>query len=183
MLLGQNPQWQETLREECRALDKPYLEYEDLHSLPNLDNALMESLRLYPSVSMMARRTIRDSEIGGYFVPANTVLIMPPAFNHRMEAWWDDPLKFDPDRFGPQRQEHKRHSFSFVPFGGGIHKCIGMHFAQMNAKCFMYQFLSRYRFETPQGYQPKMQTVPMPRPADLLPLRLSRLAQTSSGLS
>jgi len=101
--------------------------------------------------------------------------MIPPQFTHRMEQWWDNPKKFDPDRFGASRLEHKRHAFSFVPFGGGAHKCIGMHFAQMNAKCFMHQFLLKYRWQTPDNYNPTMQAVPMPRPADLLPLKLEKL--------
>lgn len=175
MHLGQNPQIQEALREESMALGKEVLEYEDLEKLPYLDRAFLESLRLNPSVSMMTRRTIRECELGGFRIPANTVLFLPPFFNHRMAKWWDDPLKFDPDRFLPERAEHKRHPFQFVPFGGGAHKCIGMHFATMNAKCFMYQFLRKYRFKTPANYNPWMQIVPMPRPGDMLPLTLERL--------
>jgi cytochrome P450 len=63
----------------------------------------------------------------------------------------------------------------FHPFGGGAHKCIGMHFAMMNVKCFMQQFMQKYRFETPPGYDPWMQIVPMPRPGDMLPLKLTRI--------
>ena len=100
---------------------------------------------------------------------------MPPRFNHIMEKWWDEPLKFDPDRLGPERQEHKRHPFMFHPFGGGAHKCIGMHFAMMNAKLFLHQFMRKYSFETPPNYNPPMQLVPMPRPGDFLPLKLKRL--------
>ena len=84
-------------------------------------------------------------------------------------------MKFDPGRFSPERMEHKRHSHSYVPFGGGAHKCIGMHFAIMNAKCFMHQFLLRYRFSVEEGYCPKMQTLPLPKPGDDLPLKLTRI--------
>ena len=175
MLLGQHPDIQENLRQECRSLNKEYLDYDDLEKLPNLENAFFESLRLYPSVSMTTRRTIRECEIGGYRVPGNTVMMIPPQFNHTMAEWWDEPKKFDPDRFGPARQEQKRHAFSFMPFGGGAHKCIGMHFAIMNAKCFMHQFLQHYKFSTPANYNPHMQAVPMPRPSDFLPLTLEKI--------
>ncbi len=175
MLLGQHPEWQERLRQEAFSLDKEFIDYDDMDSLPDLNNAFLEGLRLYPSVSMMTRRTVRACRIGGFDVPADTVLYLPPHFNHTMKEYWDEPQKFDPDRWGPERQEHKRHPFQFVGFGGGAHKCIGMHFAQMNAKAFMFQFLKRYRFETPVSYQPWMQIIPMPRPGDMLPLKLSRL--------
>lgn len=175
MFLGQNPDFQERIREECKALNKAHLDYEDLDRVPNLHNAFMESLRLHPSVSILNRRVIRECEFGGYTLPPGTNVYIPPHFNHRMPEWWDNPNQFDPDRFAPGREEHKRHSFNFIPFGGGAHKCIGMHFAIMNAKCFMHQFVLNYRFSTPPGYNPWMQTLPMPRPGDFLPLKLERV--------
>ena len=175
MLLGQNPEWQERLRKEAMAIDKEFIDWDDLEKMPDMNNAFLEGLRLYPSVSMMTRRTIRPCKIGNFDVPANTVVFLPPQFNHTMKQFWDEPMKFDPDRWTGSRQEQKRHPFQFVGFGGGAHKCIGMHFAQMNAKAFMYQFLRTYRFETKPGYQPWMQVIPMPRPGDMLPLKLTRL--------
>lgn len=175
MLLGQNPEWQDKLREEAMSLDKEFIDYDDMEKLPNMNNAFLEGLRLFPSVSMMTRRTVRPCVIGGVNVPANTILFLTPQFNHTMSEYWDEPQKFDPDRWNNDRAEHKRHPFQFVGFGGGAHKCIGMHFAQMNAKAFMFQFLKKYRFETPPNYKPWMQVIPMPRPGDMLPLTLTRL--------
>jgi cytochrome P450 len=173
MLLGQHPEIQHQVREEILGLNKDCLDYEDLEKLPYTEQAFLESLRLYPSVSMMTRRTIRECEMGGYRLPPHTVLSLPPRYNHTMKQYWDKPMSFDPDRFSPKRSEHKRHPFMFHPFGGGAHKCIGMHFAMMNAKCFLNQFLRQYRFETPPGYQPWMHVIPMPRPGDFLPLKLA----------
>jgi len=175
MLLGQHPEIKNKVREELQGLNQDVLDYDDLDKVPYTEQAFYESLRLYPSVSMMTRRTIRECEMGGYLIPANTVISMPPRFNHTMEKWWDDPKKFDPDRFSPERAEHKRHPFMFHPFGGGAHKCIGMHFAMMNAKSFMHQFMNQYDFETLPNYKPWMQVVPMPKPGDNLPLKLKKL--------
>jgi cytochrome P450 len=175
MLLGQHPEWQERLRKEAMAIDKEFIDWDDLEKMPDMNNAFLEGLRLYPSVGMMTRRTIRPCKIGGFDLPANTVVFLPPQFNHTMKEHWDNPMQFDPDRWASDRQEQKRHPFQFVGFGGGAHKCIGMHFAQMNAKAFMFQFLRTYRFETKPGYQPWMQVLPMPRPGDMLPLKLTRL--------
>lgn len=175
MLLGQHPEWQERLRKEVMTIDKEFIDWEDLEKMPDMNNAFLEGLRLYPSVSMMTRRTIRPCKIGQFDVPANTIVFLPPQFNHTMKEFWSDPMTFDPDRWAGDRQEQKGHPFQFVGFGGGAHKCIGMHFAQMNAKAFMFQFLRTYRFETPPGYKPWMQAVPMPRPGDMLPITLTRL--------
>jgi cytochrome P450 len=179
MYLGQNPEWTERLRQESLALGKDSLEYEDLDKLESLDRCFHEVLRLHPSVPLATRRTIRDCEMEGHYIPANTMLYMPPAFNQRDGQYWSNPDQFDPDRFSPEREEHKRHSFCYHPFGGGAHKCIGLHFAAMLVKCFMHQFLLRYDFKTPPNYQPKMQWVPLPKPADGVPLTITERASAS----
>jgi cytochrome P450 len=62
-----------------------------------------------------------------------------------------------------------------MPFGGGAHKCIGMHFAAMVAKCFMHQFLQNYEYATPKDYNPKMDFMPLPKPHDGIPLTLKAI--------
>jgi cytochrome P450 len=92
-----------------------------------------------------------------------------------MEEYWTSPFKFDPERFSPERAEHKKHAFQFHPFGGGGHKCIGMHFAQMEYRNFLFKFMKRYDFEArhakPDVY---MQTFPLPKPSDDMPIVFTR---------
>lgn len=171
---AQHPQWQEKLREECLALNKPFLEYEDLNSMKNMENVFHESLRMHPSVPLLARRNLRACKIGEYIVPAHTVIWVAPTYNHHMPEFWTNPHEFDPDRFSPERSEQKNHSFSYMPFGGGAHKCIGMHFASMVSKVFMHQFLLSYEFKTPANYNPKMEFMPLPKPQDGIPLTLKK---------
>jgi cytochrome P450 len=95
-----------------------------------------------------------------------------PGFTHHMADYWTEPEKFDPDRFSTERAEHKRHSFMFHPFGGGAHKCIGMHFSQMEYKCFLFKFLLAFDFEARHKKEPRMQTLPLPKPADDMPIEL-----------
>ncbi len=173
---ARHPEWQERLRAESQALGKPVLDYDDIDRMEGLELVFREALRLHPSVQIMTRRTIRECEIGGYRVPANTMLFLSPTFSHTMPEYWSNPQQFDPERFLPPREEHKNHSFGYMPFGGGAHKCIGMHFANMQAKCFMHQFLLKYRYRVADGYDPRLLTVPLPKPADDLPLALQRIA-------
>lgn len=174
--LGENQALQQRIRAASVAIGKPTLDYADLDAMVDLDNAFHEALRLYPSVSLMTRRTIQACELAGFELPANTMVFLPNMYNHRDPAWWSNPETFDPDRFSEERAEHKRHSFCYTPFGGGAHKCIGMHFANMLAKCFMHQFLLNYTFRTPAGYNPRIEWVPLPKPADGVPLVLERVA-------
>ena len=173
--LARYPEWQERLREECAGVSIGELSYEDLASLPKLEWVFNESQRLHPSVQLMVRRNIREVELGGVHVPANTMIYQMPSFSTRLAGYWTNPDSFDPERFSAQRVEHKSHPFAFMPFGGGAHKCIGMHFGMMQSKLFMYQFLKRYRFRLPANYQPVFRTVPLPKLEDNLPLIIERL--------
>jgi cytochrome P450 len=175
MELAKNPQWQERLRKQSQALSKDCLDYDDLDSMVDFDNVLLEAQRLHPSIPMTWRRSIRECEIEGYTIPPNTLIYMPLLYNYRDPTWWTDPERFDPDRFSPERAEHKRNNFAFTPFGGGAHKCIGLHFASMQVKCFLHQFLLRYRFSVKEGYSPKLMMIPMPKPMDDLPLYLEKI--------
>jgi cytochrome P450 len=168
MELGQHPQWQQRLREESAAIGKAELDYDDFEKLPSYGLVFNEIQRLHPSVPLIPRRTIRDCELSGVEIPANTVISNYAVFNHRMPEWWSNPNQFDPGRF--ERGEHKQHPFMFHPFGGGAHKCIGMHFAQYVYKTFLHQLLSQYEIILPDNYQPSMQCVPMPKPRDNLPV-------------
>lgn len=171
--LAKHQDWQQTLRNDSLALNKPTLDYDDLAELQNLEYAFYESQRLHPSVSVMLRRTVREVELGGYKIPAHTQVFQIPAFNNRFEKYWPEPDKFDPLRFSPARAEHKAHPFAFMPFGGGAHKCIGMHFANMQTKLFTHLFLQRYQVDLLPQYQANFQMIPMPKLRDDLPLTLT----------
>ena len=94
---------------------------------------------------------------------------------HQLEELWTEPKRFDPERFSPERAEDKQHSHAYYPFGGGAHMCIGMHFAGLQVKAFLVQFLRRFRVSVPDGYEPPMTPIPIPKPKDGLPVRLERL--------
>ena len=175
--LAHNQDWQDRLREEVRGLKKGHLEYEDLgQNVPHLQNSFHEVLRLNPPVPTLMRRTVKTVELGGYTLPPHTMIQASPLYTHRMEEWWSNPHDFDPDRFA--RQEHKQHSFLWAPFGGGAHKCIGLHFADMLYKCVLTRILLKYRFRfaSDDQYPSKIQHFPFAKPRDDLPLVLEPLA-------
>ncbi len=173
--LGKDQQLQQRIRDEVSALSKPVLDYEDLDTLELCDAAVKEALRLHPSVQLQQRRTIRECELGGYTIPANTIVFLAQSYHHRAPELWSDPHRYDIDRWLAPRSEHKRHSFGFIGFGGGAHKCIGMHFALMNSKMFLHQFLSRYRVTLSPKATHQFNTIPLPKPADGLPLIIEKL--------
>jgi cytochrome P450 len=173
--LAHDQQWQDRLREELQGLGKPHLEYEDLSQVTDLDHAFKEVLRMNPPVPMMMRRTVKEVEMGGYLLQPHTMVQISPLYTQRMEQWWTNPHQFDPDRF--TREEHKQHSFLWAPFGGGAHKCIGLHFADMLFKATLSRMLLTYRisFAKADQYPSRMQYFPFAKPMDNLPLKLEPL--------
>jgi cytochrome P450 len=93
--------------------------------------------------------------------------------SHRMEPWWHDPDTFDPERFAPGRREDQSHQYAWVPFGGNVHKCIGLHFGGMEVKAILHRLLRTRRWSVPAGYAPPLDFATGPFPADGLPVTLS----------
>lgn len=174
--LAANPYWQERCREESARLGDGPLDIDALEKLETLDLVINESLRLVTPLPFNVRRTVRDTELLGYYLPAGTNINLWPALNHRLPELWTDPERFDPDRFAEPRAEHKRHRYAFAPFGGGAHKCIGMVFGQLEIKTIMHRLLRRYRLEPPHpDYRPRYDYAGMPVPIDGMPIVLRPL--------
>jgi cytochrome P450 len=175
--LVKSPQWQEKLRAEALAVTggpgRP-LAYDDLGRMELTELAFKEALRLVPPVPSTPRRAIRDFEFGGYHIPAGTPVGISTAMVHADPAIWPEPDKFDPLRFLPE-EVAKRHKYAWVPFGGGAHMCLGLHFAYMQVKILMAHLLTRYELSAEPGYAPQWQPWPIPKPRDGLHLTLRRL--------
>ena len=177
MLLGRNVEWQERLREEIAGLglnhdadDFGGIPHAQLDKLVLTDYAFREALRLIPPVPSLPRRALRDFSFGGFDIPAGTFVGINIAHTHRMAEHWPDPERFDPMRFAPETARG-RHKYAWVPYGGGAHMCLGLHFATMQMRILMAQLLSRYRIVLDEGSGAEWQAWPIPRPRDGLPLR------------
>jgi cytochrome P450 len=174
--LAANPNWQQRCREEGDRIGDGPLDIDELDKLETLDLVINECLRLVTPLPFSIRRAVRDTEILGHYIPAGTNVTLWPGMNHRLPELWDDPERFDPDRFAEPRSEHKRHRYAFAPFGGGAHKCIGMAFGQLEIKTVMHRLLRNYRLElTHPGYRPHYDNAGMPVPIDGMPIVLRPL--------
>jgi cytochrome P450 len=175
--LARHPEWQERLREESRTLGKAAIGFEDLDALPSMDLVFKETLRMNAPVGTLARQAIKDTEIDGRYIPEGSRLLLGIYPTQRMEPWWRDPDTFDPERFSPERREDAAHKYAWMPFGGGVHKCIGMHFGSMEVKAIMHQLLLRNSWSIPAGYEPVLDYGTGPFPGDGLPIELRRLSR------
>jgi cytochrome P450 len=175
-LLAKNPEWQERLREEMLAVSPAGqgLTYDQLGSLPLTEMAFKESLRMIPPVPALPRRALKDFKFKGFHIPAGTGVGINPAYTHFMPEYWPEPEKFDPMRFTPEAVRD-RHKYAWVPFGGGAHMCLGLHFAYMQAKLFLHHVLTTNRVTIAPGYEPVWQMWPIPQPKDGLNVRFERL--------
>jgi cytochrome P450 len=173
--LAKHPEWQERARAESLALGADAVAYDQLDRLVTLDLVMKESLRLVIPVPAVIRKTNRETELLGYRIPADTLVSANLVGVHRMHEYWPDPERFDPGRFTPERREDKSHRYAFMPFGNGVHKCIGMYFGGMEIKAAMHQILQRYRITVPDGYVMPIDWTSLPRPSDSLPVTLHRL--------
>ena len=144
------------------------------HSTNGLICVFYETIRMHPPVPLFLRRTIRECDFGGVKVPPDTMVCVPSTYVHRLPDWWRNPDEFDPTRFSDEVAEHRKHNFMWVPFGGGAHKCIGMHFARMLFLLTFREVLGSYRidFAKDDYFPAKLQHFPFTRPLDSLPIRL-----------
>ncbi|HEX2939876.1 MAG TPA: cytochrome P450 [Rhodopila sp.] len=168
LMLARNPDWQDRLREEINqvVLD-PHapLSLETLDSLRLTEMAFKEALRMIPPVPALPRRALRDFRYKGYEIPAGAGIGINLLFTHHMPDIWPDPDQFDPMRFTPEAQA-ARHRFAFVPFGGGAHMCLGLHYAMMQARCFAARLLQNVSVNIDPGYASDWKMWPIPKPVD-----------------
>jgi cytochrome P450 len=120
--VGADAEVQHRIRREVREVCGTRLPTAtDLDSLPYTTAAVQEALRLYPPVHTLVRRATESDTLGGRAVPTGRVIAVNVWGLHRNSAVWRDPTRFDPGRFvGGQQQR-----YSFLPFGGGPHGCVG----------------------------------------------------------
>ena len=169
--LAKHPEWQERCRQEAIALG-PNPDYDALAAWESLDWVMKESMRLCAPVPAVPRSVERDTELLGFHIPQGVFVTISPFQNHHLEEFWPDPERFDPERFAPHRREDKVHRMAFEPFGGGVHKCIGMHFAGMQVHAVMHALLTRFEWSVPPGYELRLDMAALPIARDGLPVTL-----------
>jgi len=172
--LAKHPEWQERCRAESLALGTDQVGFDELDRLEALDLVMKETMRLITPVPGLIRKTVRETELMGYRIPKDTFVSVNLYGVHHLSELWPDPDRFDPERFAPDRREDKVHRNAWMPFGYGVHKCIGLHFGGMEVKALMHQMLLRFRWSTPDGYTMPVDWSSLPRPRDGLPVTLER---------
>jgi cytochrome P450 len=106
-------------------------------------------MRLYPPIWTVPRAALNDDEIGGYHIPAGSLLFPSQYLAHRHPDFWESPATFDPERFSPERADRARHAY--LPFGEGPRSCMGVHFATIEMCLILATVAQRYRIRVLPG--------------------------------
>jgi cytochrome P450 len=104
-----------------------------------LDATIKEVLRLRPVVTDVSRMLTREIELGGYRIPAGALVMPAIAAIHFRQDIYPEPDEFRPERF----LEGAPESYAWIPFGGGVRRCIGASFAQFEMRTIIRAILER----------------------------------------
>ena len=124
--------------------------FQALRSIPVLESALKETLRLHPPLIILMRLVQEELELAGTAIPAGTVVAASPRVSNRIETDFPKAEQFDPGRYIDPRQEDLQNRWTWIPFGAGKHRCVGNAFAMMQMKAIFSVILRDFEFEAAQ---------------------------------
>jgi cytochrome P450 len=145
-LLSQHPTVEARLHAELDAvLGGRTPTQDDLPRLAYTRRIVEESMRFYPTAPGISTRVaLAEDEVCGLKVRKGAQMIIAPWLLHHHRRLWDDPERFDPDRFLPERSA-ERPRFAYMPFGAGPRVCIGQVLAMNEAVLILASLAQRYR--------------------------------------
>ncbi|HWJ66695.1 MAG TPA: cytochrome P450 [Nocardioides sp.] len=150
--LLRNPDVMADVVAELDALyaDGSEVSFQALRSIPVLEAALKETLRLHPPLVILMRLVQEDVDLLGHTIPAGTVVAASPRVSNRIEEDFPKADSFDPGRYVDPRQEDLQNRWTWIPFGAGKHRCVGNAFAMMQMKAIFSVILRDFEFEAVQ---------------------------------
>ncbi|XP_062133869.1 cytochrome P450 4p1-like [Drosophila sulfurigaster albostrigata] len=125
--------------------DLTTLDINQLTKLKYMECVIKETLRLYPSGPTMSRQTLNETELpNGLILPVGTQIVVQIFDLHRNPKYWDNPEKFDPDRFLPENMKD-RHTYAFIPFSAGQRNCVGQKYGMVQMKTFLIYIIKQFK--------------------------------------
>jgi cytochrome P450 len=176
-LLGPAPEVVQKMRDEVDQVlgdRKPVAE--DLPKLTYMGAVLDEILRISPPAYAVARDIVADDEVMGHKVHAGEVAFPLIYLAHKHPGFWDQPERFDPERFRGDRKDSRHHG-AYAPFSIGARMCIGNVFTQVEAKIILSMLLQRADFELLNREPVVKKAAVTVRPGAPIKLRLKKRAR------
>ena len=173
-LLSQNPSSERKMYDEVQSIvGSRSPSWEDLPKLDYTTKVLTESMRLYPPAWVLPREATVDSEIGGYPIPRGSQVIVSQYVTHHDPRFYNDPEKFDPDRW-TSAMKNVLPKFAYFPFGGGARSCVGEPFAWMEGELLLAAISQKWRMHHVEGHKVEMLPQITLRPKNGMMMRLER---------
>lgn len=151
-------------------------------SLPQLEMAIEETLRMYPPAWIGPRRCVASFEFEGVPVPAEAYVNYSSWASHHLPEVFPEPERFEPQRFAP-RAKALLPKGAYIPFGGGSRTCIGMRFGQLEIRTIATAILSRFALELPEDFELQVRQMPTISPREGLPMIVRERASRPQRLS
>ena len=149
-LLGRHPDIQRKVRDEVKRVlgDRSPTAAQLIGELPYTTAVLKEAMRLYPAAPITGRRSLEDTTIGGYDIPAGSDVVLSVWSIHHRADLWEDPERFNPDRFLGNPDIGR---YQWMPFGAGPRACIGQHFSMLESVATLAELVRDFDFAAPAG--------------------------------
>jgi cytochrome P450 len=180
-LLARAPDWQRRVRDEVLAVaGRAPIGGEHLDMLVVTRAVLEEAMRLYPPAPIMSRAAASAVELGGRQIPAKANVVIPIFAVHRHRRLWEDPDRFDPERFMPEHRA-KIARTQFMPFGFGPRTCIGASFAMMEGVVILATLARGAELEWDGHHLPEPVSRVTLRPKGGMPLRVRLVEPARQG--
>jgi len=151
--LAQHPDAAEKLRREADAYQGDFSSYAEVNAMPYAKAAFDEAQRLQGAL-LLTRQALEDDEVGGYFIPRGSQVGVSAYTLNRHPGVWDDPERFDPERWLDERRD-EQHRYQWVQFGAGPRHCIGAGMAYLEAQFALTLFARRFHLEVQPGFVPR----------------------------
>ncbi|XP_014277803.1 probable cytochrome P450 6a14 [Halyomorpha halys] len=163
--LSTNPEIQDKVYKEVDNVLKKHkgeITWEGLSEMKYVELVITETLRKYPPIVNVARKSVRPYKIpnSDLELPKDSVVVIPIYSIHHDSKYYPDPEKFEPERFS-EENKHRLVNCTFLPFGDGPRICIGLRFAKMEMKIAIAKLIMRYELKinsrtlTPLQYSAK----------------------------
>ncbi|XP_071631394.1 cytochrome P450 4g15-like [Temnothorax longispinosus] len=148
-VLGNHPDVQARVHEELDTIfgdSNRQCTFQDTLKMKYLERVIMETLRLFPPVPLIARHLNEDVKIvtGDYILPKSTTVLIVQFITHRLEKYYPNPTVFNPDNFLPEIMQ-QRHYYAYIPFSAGPRSCVGRKYAVLKLKVLLSTILRNYR--------------------------------------
>ncbi|WP_337267559.1 cytochrome P450 [Oryzifoliimicrobium ureilyticus] len=172
-LLARHPDCERKMLDEIETVTEggPLLA-EHVAKLVYTKQVFSEAMRLYPPAPIITRTALEEFTLGPYRIPRDTVFFIPIYAVHRHSLIWEEPDRFDPDRFAPQAVK-SRHRYAYMPFGAGPRVCIGNAFALMEAVAILAVLMRQFKLDNVKHGSPKPLMKVTLRPGEPLYMNVS----------